>query len=121
MVHHITVATSIEASGDAFDGTGPDTLVVDAGAFLISETTTGAKLTGSWTVAINGQVGTFNSDGLTIFDASTVTVGRRGEVFGNTHGIFALGSLTLTNLGIIRGEVRTNGVSHIVRTSCPRQ
>ena len=117
MVHHITAAASIDAgpeSGDAFAGTGPDTLVVDADAFLIAEGLGfGANLEGSWTVIINGTVETFGSSfsGLAYSfgsnsNALKLTVGKAGDIFGPDRGIIfnsALVGSTIANRGTISG------------------
>lgn len=85
---HITAADSVDQpAGDAFTGTGPDTLIVDADAFLISESGgNGARLSGAWTATINGVVAGFGSvrDGLSvsalsISDVSNVKVGKTGD------------------------------------------
>jgi len=117
MVHHITIATSVDvASGDAFDGTGPDSLIVDAGAFLISEGSgvlsgSGATLMGSWTVAINGVVGTFtdlhiqsHGIGFSGTDSATITIGKSGNVFSHDIGLASHEPITIKNLGVISGE-----------------
>ena len=60
MVQHITAADTSSkevANGNALHATGPDKLIVDAGAFLISDNSgDGARLDGSWTAIVNGQV-----------------------------------------------------------------
>lgn len=55
---HISKKNSIhKTTGDAFAGTGPDTLIVDKGAFLITDANgVGARLTGDWTVVVNGTI-----------------------------------------------------------------
>jgi Ca2+-binding RTX toxin-like protein len=109
MVQHITVADSkFIANGTAFTAAGPDTLIVDRAAFLISDSSgAGAFLTGGpWTVLVNGVIGsnTGNQAGFLInssSDTSRITIGTHGHVFG---GQTALGSFTptiLTNMGII--------------------
>jgi Ca2+-binding RTX toxin-like protein len=127
MVHHITVATSVEAGADAFFDFGPDTtLVVDANAFLLSELQSGAHLKGAWTVTINGEVGSFDTVGdaglhisplINAAELSTVKIGKTGDVFGALFGIVADASLDLTNLGTISGVVNsiatTGGTAHI--------
>ena len=58
MVQHITALNSnFTTTSDAFAGTGPDTLIVDTDAYLITTLNSGkgANLTGSWTVTINGS------------------------------------------------------------------
>jgi hypothetical protein len=62
MVQHITAATSIYYVGafpPAFSATGPDTLIVDADAYIISTIATAVDLTGTWNIQINGQVEAF--------------------------------------------------------------
>jgi Ca2+-binding RTX toxin-like protein len=97
---------------DAFAATGPGTLIVDANAFLISQSSgDGARLGGSWGVTINGQVrgngiggGGFEGLYLTSTAAiSTVTVGSTGDVFGTSSGIQLDGSGTITNFGKVGG------------------
>ena len=62
MVLHITVADSqFFANVNALTATGPDTLIVDRDAFLISNIGFGAALIGGpWTVLVNGKIGTNN-------------------------------------------------------------
>jgi hypothetical protein len=96
MLHHITVASSVDAaSGDAFAGAGADTLIVDTGAYLIAESSGhGANLTGPWTVSINGAVESFSGFAGIDLEASSgsdlaiVNIGRTGSVVGGV-GIFS--------------------------------
>src|SRR4029079_14387206 len=67
---------------------------------------------GSWTVTVNGAVEGPGGDGITLSLASTVTVGRNGDVFGgNNDGIFAPGGLTLTNFGAIGSDLGFGAIS----------
>jgi Ca2+-binding RTX toxin-like protein len=125
MALHIAPSTSVEvATGDAFADNGtlvPDfILFVDANAYLISDSGSGngAKLTGSWTVTVNGAVEGLGDDGIFFSQASTLTVGKNGDVFGSVEGIVAPGGLTLTNFGTIgcdlgNDAIFTNGELHI--------
>ncbi|HEY8263138.1 MAG TPA: hypothetical protein VIG26_02160 [Methyloceanibacter sp.] len=64
MVHHIDAQHSnFTTTGDAFGSSGPDTLLVDADAFLITTDSIGigANLSGSWNVTINGAVNTLGN------------------------------------------------------------
>lgn len=117
MVHHIfaTDASSIEVvSGDAFTATGPDSLIVDPDAYLISDSNgNGAVLTGPWNVAINGAVGTFDFSGQALIinasgasDVSHITIGSTGDVFG---GIAMDEGGTLVNKGNLSGRFTFSG------------
>jgi len=134
---HITEATSVyTGSGTAFTGTGPDTLIVDADAFLISESGgNGATLTGSWDVVINGQVAAFEGNGIkvnsAVSDVVNITVGSSGDVFGSDFdfglnlgsgkntilnkgtitGLLSAGPMKVTNIGIFHGFVGCSGVT----------
>jgi Ca2+-binding RTX toxin-like protein len=107
---HITAANSVyQPSGYAFTGTGPDTLTVDADAFLISAGGgTGATLTGSWNAIVNGQIGAFDDSGI-IFssvpsDVVNITIGGSGDVFGSDRGLRLTGATaTIFNKGTISG------------------
>ena len=109
MVHHITVATSVDAlSGDAFavSTSVPDRLIVDAGAFLISEANgDGANLHGAWTVFVSGEVGSVTGNAIEIApvnvaDIYNITIQKTGDVSGAT-GLHLSESGTLTNKGTI--------------------
>jgi Ca2+-binding RTX toxin-like protein len=129
MSHHITAASSNDTpSGDAFAFTAvsADSLIVDAGAFLISRSAgSGANLDGSngssWTIAINGAVEALGaaSDGLDVFglvsNASKVTVGRSGDIFGIASGVASNLALSLVNFGTISGgnSISAVGPTHI--------
>ena len=116
MPHHVTAAQSVEApAGDAavFETDDDDTLLVDADAFLISQSGgNGAVLNGPWTATINGQLEAFDfGDGIsglvvqsnTLADVSNITVGQSGDVYGGFYGIELKGGAkgTVTNLGAI--------------------
>lgn len=105
-------------TGVAFFGAstpGPDTLIVDQGAFLISNTDSsgrGAELygPGAWTVTVNGFVaGT--QVGLYLFafnpDVSKITIGKEGSVLATgigSYGIAADSAATISNAGTISGD-----------------
>lgn len=106
--------------GSAFslDSVLGDTLIVDAGAFLISNDpsagSAGADLanTGAWTAAVNGIV--IGTNGIVLAAGnpatSTITVGAAGTVSGaGNHGIAARSSVAINNSGSITGAV--NGIS----------
>jgi hypothetical protein len=97
MVQHITATNSIyyptSSFPAAFTATGPDTLIVDADAYIISKSATAVQLTGTWTVQINGQVEAFEHHiaGMSISgtssDTATVVSGMHGEISnGDTGG-----------------------------------
>jgi Ca2+-binding RTX toxin-like protein len=121
MTHHFTIADSIYNPADpAFADSGPDfSLLLDAGAYLISEIDIAVKLTGDWTATVNGEIGSFEvtSTGISVSGAATIKVGSTGDVFGGT-GIVAHG-LTLTNFGFVGTNVgggraiTSLGVSHV--------
>jgi Ca2+-binding RTX toxin-like protein len=111
---HFTATNSVDQTGpfNAFTGsTGPDTLIVDADAFLIAEQSnfSGANLTGSWTVTINGAVEGLgpSGHGLSVTgstsDASTIKVGSSADVFGTFIGMSINEKTTLDNKGVISG------------------
>src|SRR5262249_52743409 len=86
---------------------GPDTLVVDPGAYLIAENGHGAVLanTGAWTVTVNGSiVGTFTGIFLDPGNSavSTIKISASGEVQGNV-GLFVASSANINNAGDISG------------------
>ena len=120
MVQHITAADTSSkevANGNALTATGPDKLIVDAGAFLISDNSgDGARLDGSWTAIVNGQVSALYQfgGGLDFFgpaDAMTLTIGRSGDVFGGGAGLFSNEASTVTNFGTIAGITNAINVS----------
>jgi hypothetical protein len=129
-IFHITPATSVlKATGTAFlsDSPGADTLIVDPGAFLISESVgAGANLanTGAWTVTVNGSIVSqdFNGIFLTAGNAavSTIKIGVDGSVQGNGFGIFLLSSANINNAGTVSGlsgiEI-LNGGTHTITNS----
>jgi hypothetical protein len=74
---------------------GPGTLIVDANAFLISESGgDGANLAGSWTAIINGTVEGFGgSEGMKIQNSTNaITIGRTGDVLSSTTALHHLRS-----------------------------
>ncbi len=110
-----TLPSVITGAGDAFalDSALADTLIVDAGAFLISTDPApglaGAYLapTGGWTATVNG---TIQGGGFGILlevgnaALSTINIGTEGSVSGNTiYGITAGSSATINNAGTIFG------------------
>jgi Ca2+-binding RTX toxin-like protein len=112
---HITAADSQDvASGNAFEALAivPDSLIVDAKAFLISESSgNGAELSGPpWTVIVNGKIralGGFANNGLVFdpvspTDVEHVTIGRHGLISGYI-AVEVSAALTLTNLGKLSG------------------
>ncbi len=95
-----------------------DTLIVDAGAFLISNDpaagSAGASLanTGAWAAAINGIV--IGTNGIVLAAgnaaASTIAVGAAATISGTgSHGVVARSSVAINNAGSIVGAV--NGIS----------
>jgi hypothetical protein len=107
MVHRIRAndSSSVEvASGAAFTDGGPDTtLIVDAGAYLISDDGVGADLGGNWIVAVNGAVEDLgNGLGIHAFGSLSLTVGKTGDIDAGVYGIRADEGLTLTNFGVIK-------------------
>jgi serralysin len=113
MVHHIDAQHSnFTTSGDAFAGTGPDTLIVDADAFLITTDSVGfgANLSGSWTATINGAVTTLGNagSGLRVGGGATVskvTIGKTGDVSGQNIGMEFGGAGSIANKGTISGSI----------------
>lgn len=101
-------------TGDAFAGTGPDTLIVDKGAFLITDAGgAGARLAGDWTVVINGTVRSFDdltvNPGLAIAPmllgtSMNVTIGATGIVRGSRVALDASEAGTIANKGRIIGD-----------------
>jgi serralysin len=102
------------ADGDnAFDddSAGPDSLIVNFGAFLVTEGALafGAYLNNSdaWSVTVNGSIFSKQWIGIELLSAnSTVTIGREGEVFGGSSGIHVASSATIHNAGVISGSAR---------------
>jgi serralysin len=111
MVQHITAQNSIfTTTDDAFAGTGPDTLLVDADAYLITTLNSGdgANLTGSWTVTINGAVTSFGNAGIGLLidggsTVSKVTIGSAGNVSSSNFGMEFGGTGSVTNKGSVSG------------------
>jgi len=115
MIFKITPDKSVHKTADfdagqAFnsDTLFADTLIVDAGAFLISEGlgATGAflKFTGAWTVTINGSIVSTQQTGLSLDtgnpSVSTITIGADGEVSG-AGGMGIGSSAIINNAGVI--------------------
>ncbi len=102
--------------GTAFFGAttaGPDTLIVDQGAFLISNTALngiGADIVGpgTWTVTVNGFIdGTLVGLNLTPGNTSvsTITIGLEGSISSAGHAIEANQPAIIKNAGTIFGDV----------------
>jgi hypothetical protein len=97
---HFTATNSVDQTGpfNAFTGTGPGTLIVDAGAFLIAEQSfyAGASLSGSWTATINGALEGLGPTGRGLLvtgsasDASHIALGSGADVFGTSYGILSM-------------------------------
>ena len=124
---HITAANSINStSPDARSASGPDTLIVDADAFIIDETAgVAARLDGAWTIHINGEVGTFaNNFAIDLApdspaDTSKIIIGKRGDVFGSNPALNLSQPVTITNFGTIYSGIGTptikgNFETHII-------
>lgn len=97
--------------GEDADNFGPDSLIVDAGAYLIGTGTgsEGALLAnkGAWTVTVNGAIWG-NESGITLAAgntaASTITIGAEGTVGSQgVGGIIAQSAVTIKNSGFIEG------------------
>ena len=126
---HIDATHSIDAvTGDAFTGTGPDTLIVDTGAFILAEASsaTGAVLNGIWNITINGEVASIDGTGirlnlLSASDHATINIGKTGDVYaGDASAIIGNVPLTMTNDGSLRGGedgVRYSGASFAITNS----
>jgi Ca2+-binding RTX toxin-like protein len=108
----ITKAMSKFGTGIAFDGgPGPDSLTVNADAFLVSTDSNGVEVDEAWNVTINGIVGTFNAGAAAILfggngsGVSTLKVGSGGNIFGGTYGVLvnAGDPVKITNKGSISG------------------
>src|SRR4029079_7326173 len=99
---HITAKNSVWISSTpdyAFSGTGPDTLIVDADAFLITSFSgfyDAVRIYDEWTVVINGSVAGLagSAEGIVLFETNSnnttvshITVGKTGDVFGDDAGI----------------------------------
>lgn len=124
---HITAANSIDStSPDALTASGPDTLIVDADAFIIEEAAgVAARLDGAWTIRINGEVGTFaNNFAIDLApdspaDTSKIIIGKRGDVFGSNAALNLSQPVTITNFGTITSGIGTptikgNFETHII-------
>lgn len=111
-----TLPSVITGTADAFSSDTPlvaDTLIVDAGAFLISTdpapSSAGAYLntSGAWTATVNGTV-ISDDNGLWLeagnAASSTITIGVEGNVSGSTaFGLLAYSAATINNSGTIFG------------------
>lgn len=94
-VNKVTTASSVFVSGagqNAFDkdSLGPDSLTVDAGAYLIAigSNGDGANLadTGAWNVAVNGYIASDSGYGIDLGNAagvSKITIGADASVSSN--------------------------------------
>lgn len=113
-----SVFTSVAHAFDDDDG-GPDSLVVDTGAYLaaLGAAAFGAFLanTGAWTVTINGSVYSDLEAGIVLGSGntgvSTITVGATGEVGGANRGILLGSSGNIKNAGVISAwETGSSGI-----------
>jgi Ca2+-binding RTX toxin-like protein len=109
MVHRFTPATSQHTIGDAFVATGPDSLIVDPGAYLVSDTGFGAALSGQWSITVNGVIASLSSNdsraGISLNGASSsLNIGKSGDVFGIFTGARLTGATSITNKGGISGN-----------------
>ena len=104
----------------ADDTPAADSLIVDAGAFLVTAggASHGAFLanTGAWNVTINGSIVSKQHTGIELTfgtsTSSTITIGTEGEVSGGLDGIYALNGATIKNSGTIIATsdgIRLNG------------
>lgn len=122
-----TLPSVFTSSGNAFssDTALADTLIVDAGAFLVTSDAlgTGAFLnaTGAWTATVNGSVhgsvGLFLGTGIAA--TSTINVGVDGSIRGDgSYGVSAFSSSILNNSGTIAGEIAAialfGGATHTI-------
>src|SRR3954470_11353186 len=90
------------------DSLGPDTLIVDAGAYLTATgfDAPGARLasTGAWSVTVNGSIFSEQSWGMVLVASnpavSTITLNADGEV-GGSGGILAESAAIIRNFGVI--------------------
>lgn len=109
----ITPTTSVftdafRTNAFAADSAGPDSLTVDAGAFLVANRLgMGAYLegTGAWTASIAGAVVSTYAEGMMVApgaDGSRVTVSAEGSVSG-AIGITLVSAGTVENAGSIVG------------------
>lgn len=108
--HHITVATSVTGLGNALADMTGGTLIVDAGAFLLSQGFgNGALLSGFTSITINGTVGTFDNagNGLVVSpltnEVMNLIVGASGFIFSNAVAVNALEVGNINNAGLISG------------------
>jgi hypothetical protein len=95
----------------AEDPLGPDTLIVEAGGYLIA---TGGNFSaaflnpnGAWTVTVNGTMLSYGGFGIVLdfgnTGVSTITVGASGSIGGAINGINAASPAVITNAGVIAG------------------
>jgi Ca2+-binding RTX toxin-like protein len=105
---HITKANSRDiASGSGLSDNGPGTILIDQGAFVISESNgEGLHLNDEWNITINGRVaakGAVGGHGIDVGVSdsliSTIKIGAHGSVFGQVEGILSFNRLNLTNHG----------------------
>jgi hypothetical protein len=110
----VTANSSAAFSGDT---AAADTLIVDAGAFLVAtgSLSFGAVLGaagGAWKATINGSIVSNSFPGLflsqQITGMSTITVGTEGEIGGGLSGMTLESRATVKNAGAIRGT--TDGI-----------
>jgi Ca2+-binding RTX toxin-like protein len=124
MVHHITAANSIyhvsSSSSPAFSATGPDTLIVDADAYIISLANYAVDLTGTWNIQINGQVEAFEHHIAamvirgTSSDTATVKVGPLGDI-SNSDAAGGAAFVSQVNTTLFnRGSIATQTFSFAV-------
>jgi Ca2+-binding RTX toxin-like protein len=102
----------------AEDPLGPDTLIVEAGGYLIA---TGGNFSaaflnpnGAWTVTVNGTMLSYGGFGIVLdfgnAGVSKITVGASGSIGGAFNGINAASPAVITNAGVIAG-VFGDGIS----------
>jgi hypothetical protein len=106
---HITKVNSKDiASGNGIGDGGTGTILIDGGAFVISESNgEGLDLGDQWDITINGRVAANGAVGggrgifLGVSNSltSTIKIGAHGSVFGQVEGIVSLNILNLTNHG----------------------
>ena len=126
-IFHITPAKSVfkDDGTNAFEGDnpGPDTLIVDPDAYLISTNFgNGALLaaTGAWTVNLNGSIVSQNHVGIVLAAGnpavSTINIGVNGGVHGAT-GISVGSPANINNAGTIDAEGIMGGVGILISDS----
>ena len=100
---------------------GPDTLIVDADAYIISKYgATAVELAGTWSIQINGQVEAFEHHvaAVQIFgtssDTATVKVGPLGDI-SNSDGAGGVAFVSQVNTTLFnRGSIATQTFSYAV-------